>query len=73
MRAKRYQVVTYCHECGTNEKMDFNTLSEAFMDASNYQGKEDAAAVYDYHTGIAYAVFGLVGQSMFSDSVKIVY
>ena len=73
MRSKRYQVVTYCDECGIDEKMDFNTLSEAFRDAGSYQGKEDAAAVYDYHTGIAYAVFGLVGQNMFSDAVKIVY
>ena len=73
MNMRRYQVVTYCDECGTDEKMDFNTLAEAFKDANSYHGKEDAAAVYDYHTGIAYAVFGLVGQNMFSDSVNIVY
>lgn len=70
---KRYQVVTYCDECGTDEKMDFNTLSEAFKDAMSYRGKEDAAAVYDYQSGIAYAVFGMVGSNMFSESVKIVY
>lgn len=73
MSIKRYQVVTYCNECGTDEKMDFNTLSEAFRDANSYQGEEDAAAVYDYETKTAYAVFGLVGQNMFSDFVKIVY
>lgn len=73
MRAKRYQVVTYSDDCGADEKMDFNTLSEAFNDAIGYQGKEDAAAVYDHQSGVAYSVFGLVGSYMFSDSVKIVY
>lgn len=73
MRARRYQVVTYCDECGTDEKMDFSTLSEAFKEAEKHRGEEDAAAVYDYQTGIAYAVFGLVGSNMFSKSVKIVY
>lgn len=73
MRMRRYQVVTYCDECGTDEKMDFETLSEAFMDAIKYQGKEEAAAVCDYETNTAYAVFGRVDRNMFSNSVKIVY
>ena len=70
---RRYQVVTWSDDCGTDEKMDFNTLSQAMADAGCYVGKEEAAAVYDYQTGTAYAVVGPVGQNMFSSSVKIVY
>lgn len=70
---RRYQVVTWSDDCGTDEKMDFNTLAAAFADANGFKGKEDAAAVYDYETGIAYAIFGPVSKNMFSDSVKIVY
>lgn len=70
---RRYQVVTWSDDCGTDEKMDFNTLSAAFADANGYQGAEAAAAVYDYKTKTAYAVFGPVSKNMFSDFVKIVY
>ena len=70
---RRYQVVTWSDDCGTDEKMDFNTLAAAIMDANGFQGKEEAAAVYDYQEEIAYAVFGPVSRNMFSDSVKIVY
>lgn len=59
---RRYQVVTWSDDCGTDEKMDFNTPAAAIMDANGFQGKEEAAAVYDYQEGIAYAVFGPVSR-----------
>ena len=46
---KRYQVITYCSECGADEKLDYATKSEAekvarnFRIAENYEG----ALVYD--------------------------
>lgn len=69
---RRYQVVIYSWDIGTDDKMDFNSLVDAIKDAKKYKGREEYAAVYDTVEKIAYVVFGNKYTSVFTDNVRIV-
>ena len=71
---RRYQVVTYSRDIGSDERMDYLTLKQAVREAKKYRKSEEFAAVYDYYSKIAYVVFGgmdLARDKVFSDSVTI--
>lgn len=71
---RRYQVVTYSRDIGSDEHMDYITLKQAVREAKKYRKSEEFAAVYDYDSKIAYVVFGgrdLARDKVFSDSVTI--
>jgi hypothetical protein len=69
---KRYQVVTYSDDIGTDEQMDFNKLYPAILAAGSYKKREDYAAVYDRVENIAFVVFGSVLSPVFSESVRVI-
>ena len=68
---KRYQVVTYSQDIGTDGRMDFARLSEAVKDAKKYRSTEEYAAVYDRITKTALVVFGDLYTSVFADFVTV--
>lgn len=71
---RRYQVVTYSRDIGSNERMDYLTLKQAVREAKKYRKSEEFAAVYDCDLKIAYVVFGgmdLARDKVFSDYVTI--
>lgn len=44
---RRYQVVTYSRDIGSDEHMDYPTLKQAVREAKKYRKSEEFAAVYD--------------------------
>lgn len=71
---RRYQVVTYSRDIGSDEHMDYPTLKQAVREAKKYRKSEEFAAVYDYESKIAYVVFGgcgLARDKVFHDYVTI--
>ena len=69
---RRYQVVTYSRDIGSDGKMDFDNLRPAITAASRYRNKEEYAAVYDRIENIAFLVFGDVTTPVFVDSVRVI-
>ena len=72
IKERPYLVVVWCEECGSDEKMDFDSLVEAFKDAKRYQEEWDYAAVYVRDQKKAYVVFGDVDTPVFADWVSVV-
>ena len=68
---RRYQVVTYSSDIGSDEHMDFSRLSEAIKDAKRYRKTEEYAAVYDRTTKTAFVVFGEPWLPVFADFVTV--
>jgi hypothetical protein len=68
---RRYQVVTYSSDIGSDEKKDFARLSEAVRDAKKYRKTEEYAAVYDRITKTAFVVFGAPWLPVFADFVDV--
>lgn len=68
---KRYQVVTWSYDIGSDERMDFTTLAEAVKEAKSYQDSEEYAAVYDRNKKTAFVVFGELHTDVFADWVKV--
>ena len=68
---RRYQVVTYSSDIGSDEKMDFSRFSEAVRDAKKYRKTEEYAAVYDRITKTAFVIFGSLYTPVFSDFVSV--
>lgn len=67
----RYQVVTWCSDCGDDDKTDFDDLGDAIHEANRYRSGYDYAAVYDRANRIAYVVFGNPEQTVFSERVTV--
>jgi hypothetical protein len=68
----RYQVVTYSHDIGIDEKLDFQRKKDAIAHARLYKKREDYAAVYDEKTRTATVVFGNPFTRVFADRVEVV-
>lgn len=68
---RRYQVVTYSEDIGSDEKMDFSRLSDAVSDAKKYRKAEEYAAVYDRITKTAFVIFGSLYTPVFADFVAV--
>lgn len=69
---KRYEVVVYSWDIGTDPRMDFDRLADAVKDAKKYLRKEEYAAVYDREYNIAYVIFGDLFTNVFSDTVQVI-
>mgnify|MGYP003502218183 CR=1 FL=1 len=69
---KRFQVVTYSDDIGTDEHMDFDGLQSAIKEAKKYRKREQYAAIYDNFFKIAIVVFGNPATPVFTDNIKIV-
>ena len=54
---KRYQVVTYSSDIGTDEKMDFDRMSDAIKEARRWLSREEASYVYDQQKHIVRHAF----------------
>lgn len=50
--AMRYEIVTWCRECGADEKQDYRTIKEARKAALEYLEEYPAVAIYDYKKGL---------------------
>ena len=48
---RRYQVVTYSHDIGADERRDYGTMAEAVKAARGWLRSEEAAYVYDTKRG----------------------
>ena len=35
-KEKRYQIVTYCYDCGSDDKLEYKTIKEAIKEAKKY-------------------------------------
>lgn len=68
---KRYSIVTWSDDVGTDERMDYTRKAEAIKDARSYKGKEEYAAIYDRKKQAAFVVFGGVEKSVFRDYVSV--
>lgn len=69
---RRYQVVTYSWDIGTDERMDFDRLTDAIKDARRYRKQEEYAAVFDSDYKIAYVIFGNPYTKVFREYVKVI-
>ena len=69
---RRYEVVTYSDDIGTDTHMDFDKLFTAILNAGGYKGREEYAAVYDRIDNIAFVVFGSILSPAFSESVRVI-
>jgi len=68
---KRYSVVTWSDDVGTDERMDYTRKADAIKEARSYNGKEEYAAIYDRKKQAAFVVFGGVKKSVFSVYVSV--
>ena len=71
MNERRYQVVTWSSDIGTDERMDYNDDAAAIAEAQRYKGREEYAAVYDRQTKTAVVVFGDPFTPVFCEYVTI--
>ena len=71
MEERRYQVVTWCNDIGSDEKMDYNRFSFAVADAEAFRKTEEYAAVYDRYYKIAFVIFGDPTTPVFADTVLV--
>ena len=69
---KRYQVVTWSCDIGSDEHMDYSDFSDAYMAARKYLGAEEYAAVYDSKEKVAYVVFGDPATDVFISIVRVI-
>lgn len=70
---KRYTVITWSDDIGSDEHMDYSRFSEAANAASKFRGCEEYAAVYDAKTKTAYVIFGDPDTVVFSDFVTVIF
>ena len=70
--AKRYLVITWSRDIGSDEHMDFRAEAEAIKECRKYRKSEEYGAVYDQRNKIAYVVFGDADIPVFADSVTVV-
>lgn len=70
--AKRYLVITWSRDIGSDEHMDFRAKAEAIKECRKYRESEEYGAVYDQRKRIAYVVFGDVDIPVFADGVTVV-
>ena len=68
---KRFLVVTYSDDIGSDDRMDFTRISTAAKDAEAYRGIEEYAAVYDKKSRTAYVIFGDINTRVFADNVTV--
>ena len=71
MNERRYQVVTWSRDIGSDEHMDYNDAAAAIAEAQRYKGREEYAAVYDRQTKTAVVVFGDPFTPVFREYVTI--
>ena len=69
---KRYQVVTWSSDIGSDSHMDYSRFSDAATAAGKFRGCEEYAAVYDHKTKTAYIIFGDPETPVFSDFVTVI-
>jgi len=69
---KRYEVVVWSWETGSDEKLDYVDLIGAIKAAKTYRRKEEYAAVYDRQEKVAYVVFGDPSTEVFNKSIRII-
>ncbi len=69
---KRYQVVTWSYDIGSDSHMDYSRFSEAAAAARKFRGREEYAAVYDHKTKTAHIVFGDPETPVFCDYVTVI-
>ena len=69
---RRYQVVTYSHDTGADDRMDYTRKAEAMKAARRYRDSEEYAAVYDRQTNCAVVVFGDPFARVFRERIKII-
>lgn len=69
---KRFQVVTWSNDIGSDEHMDFDGLQSAIKEAKKYRKREEYAAIYDSFFKVAIVVFGNSKTPVFTDDIKIV-
>ena len=68
---KRFLVVTWSDDIGSDEGMDFARLSDAIKEAERFRKTEQYAAVYDKTSKTAYVVFGDPSTPVFSDRIHV--
>ena len=69
---KRYQVVTWSWDIGSDEHMDYSKFNEAYRAARKYLGTEEYAAIYDHKEKVAYVVFGDPATEVFNSYVRVI-
>ena len=69
---KRWIVITWSWDIGSDEHMDFRTKAEAIKECRKYRKTEEYGAVYDQRNKIAYVVFGDADIPVFADGVTVV-
>jgi hypothetical protein len=59
---KRYQVITYHHDCGADEKLSYANKKEAHKVAQHYHYNEDyeGALIYDLQEHKTIMVYGFI-------------
>lgn len=68
---KRYQVVTWSNDIGSDEKMDFESFTKAIREAKKYRRTEEYAAIYDTLFQTAHVVYGNLSTPVFVDSIRV--
>lgn len=69
---RRFQVITYSNDIGSDEHMDFDGLQAAIKEAKKYRKREEYAAVYDNFFKLAIVVFGDIKTPVFNDNIKVI-
>lgn len=68
---KRYQVVTWSSDTGSDGRMDYTNKKEAIRNAKKYREAEEYAAIFDRKAMAAFVVFGNIETEVFSAWVKV--
>lgn len=68
---KRFLVVTWSDDIGSDEGMDFYRLSDAIKEAELFRKTEEYAAVYDTESKTAYVIFGDPATPVFSKHITV--
>ena len=63
---KKYQVVTYCSDCGEDEKEEYSTITEAKAAAKQYMRDGcEGAAIYNHATKSWHSFYGNYLSSLY--------
>ena len=70
---KRYLIVKYSHDCGSDDGMDYNTMQEAIKAAKTLLKEWESIFIYDYEKRIVRHAFNGIPDSIFNKDVDITH
>ena len=70
---KRYLIVKYSSDCGSDDGMDYNTIQEAIKAAKQLLKEWESIFIYDYQKRAVRHAFNGIPDSIFSKDVDVTH